>query len=208
MKKLSILIFLLFFIGCKSDSTPEVYSYAKVNKDYKHPTVEIITSKGTIIAELYEDRAPNTVANFIRLTESGYYTDMAFHRVLMGFMAQGGCPNSKPGASGISGTGGPGYTINEEYHSSLRHGPGMLTMARTRRPGSTGSQFCIFFTRATGLDGKYTVFGKVINGMNVVAKLNSIGAVRDPQPPKQKVIFSVRVLSKNNHDYQIIKNFR
>ncbi|MCH2207289.1 MAG: peptidylprolyl isomerase [Lentisphaerales bacterium] len=208
MKLLAILLSVIFLASCQSSQevTADDIIQSSINRTYSHPKVEIITSKGNIIAELYEDKAPNTVANFISLAESGFYTDMKFHRILMGFMAQGGCPNSKAGANGRSGTGGPGYTIAEEYHRSLKHGPGMLTMARKRAPGSTGSQFCIFFTEAPGLDGQYTVFGKVIKGMDVVRKLNEIGAARDPQPPKETVRFTVKVLSKNNHPYSVKKN--
>ncbi|MCM8531685.1 MAG: peptidylprolyl isomerase [Lentisphaeraceae bacterium] len=208
MKIFCLTILSLLIIGCSSSEVTVSKEPAKLNYTYEHPIVEIVTSKGTITAELYEDRAPNTVANFITLAENGFYTDMYFHRILMGFMAQGGCPNSKPGMNGRPGTGGPGHTINEEYHKSLRHGPGMLTMARTRRPGSTGSQFCIFFTQAPGLDGKYTVFGRVTNGMKVVSKLEDAGVARDPQPPKEKIRFSVRVVSKNKHPYRVQKNNR
>jgi peptidyl-prolyl cis-trans isomerase B (cyclophilin B) len=199
----NLLLGLLFFaFACKSTSTqtPEDHKYNE------NPIVEIITSKGTIQAELFEDKVPNTVANFISLTEKGFYKDMTFHRILRGFMAQGGCPNSKPGATGRPGTGGPGYSIDEEYDPSLKHGPGMLTMARSRRPGTTGSQFCIFFTEAPGLDNQYTVFGKVISGMDVVAKLEEVGSSRDPVPPSEKILFSVKVISKNNHDYKVTPN--
>ena len=208
MKFLVTVLFVFFLTSCqtKNDSNSNKALKSSVNRTYSHPKVEIITSKGTIVAELYEDKTPNTVANFINLAETGFYKDMRFHRILMGFMAQGGCPNSKAGATDRAGTGGPGYTIKEEYHSSLKHGPGMLTMARKRTPGTTGSQFCIFFTEAPGLDGKYTVFGKVIQGMDVVKKLNEIGAARDPHPPKENVYFTVRVLSKNNHSYDFITN--
>ena len=168
--------------------------------------VLVTTNLGDFTIQLNEEKAPISSKNFLRYVEEGNYNGTIFHRVIPGFMAQGGCPNSKAGANGRSGTGGPGYTIAEEYHRSLKHGPGMLTMARKRAPGSTGSQFCIFFTEAPGLDGQYTVFGKVIKGMDVVRKLNEIGAARDPQPPKETVRFTIKVLSKNNHPYSVKKN--
>ena len=98
-----------------------------ITRTYKHPVIEITTTHGKILAELYEDKAPNTVANIITLTESGFYDEMYFHRLAMGYLIQGGCPNTKPGATGKPGTGGPGYTINEEFHRSLVHEKGMLT---------------------------------------------------------------------------------
>ena len=112
----------------------------------ENPKIKIATSKGDMVAELFEEHAPNTVANIITLAESGYYTDMGFHRILKGFMAQGGCPNTKPDGEGQPGTGGPGYTIAEEFDPSLRHNErGILSMAKTSAPNSTGGQFFILF---------------------------------------------------------------
>ena len=119
----------------------------------ENPKVRIATSKGDMIVELYEDKVPNTVANIITLAESGFYKDMAFHRILKGFMAQGGCPNTKPGEGGMPGTGGPGYTIAEEFHPELKHSErGILSMAKTAAPNSTGCQFFILFANAAFLD--------------------------------------------------------
>ena len=96
----------------------------------QNPIVKISTSMGDITVELFEDKVPNTVANVIELAEAGFYKGMQFHRIISGFMAQGGCPNTKPGASGRPGTGGPGYTIDNEIVSSLRHNSrGILSMA-------------------------------------------------------------------------------
>lgn len=127
-----------------------------------------ITSQGEFRLELFEDKAPITTGNFIRLAESGYYNDLIFHRVIDGFMIQGGCPNG-------TGTGGPGYTIEDEFHPELKHdGPGMLSMANAG-PNTGGSQFFITLVPTDWLDGRHAVFGKVVEGMDVV---NAIGKVR------------------------------
>ena len=175
-------------------------------KKYTHPVIKISTSKGDILAELYEDRAPNTVANIITLAEKGYYKDMSFHRILRGFMAQGGCPNTKPGANGRPGTGGPGYTFDNEIDKTLRHNArGILSMANAG-PNTNGSQFFICFRPTKMLDGGYTVFGKVIEGFSIIDKLEAAGSSRDPLPPSEKITFDITVLSKNNHPYKVIKN--
>jgi len=172
----------------------------------ENPKVKIATNKGDMIVELYEDKVPNTVANIISLAESGYYSDMAFHRILKGFMAQGGCPNTKPDGSGMPGTGGPGYTIAEEFHPSLRHNErGILSMAKTSMPNSTGSQFFILFKDADFLDDGYSVFGKVIEGLEVIDALESAGQQRDGLPPTEEIRFSIEVVSRNDHDYTVEK---
>ncbi|MCM8525643.1 MAG: peptidylprolyl isomerase, partial [Lentisphaeraceae bacterium] len=135
-----------------------------VTEKYAHPIIEIKTEKGSMKFEIYEDKAPNSTANLITLIESGFYKGQSFHRISDGFLVQGGCPNTKPYGSGRFGTGGPGYTIDEEPHEDLKHAYGMLTMAKKRDKGTTGSQFCIFLDEADYLDGKYTVLGKMIEG--------------------------------------------
>ena len=107
--------------------------------------------------ELFDDVAPNTVANFVKLVESGFYDGLSFHRVIRSFMAQGGCPNTRPGASGIPGTGGPGYTINCEINSR-KHLPGTLSMAHAGK-NTGGSQFFLVHEAQPHLDGVHTVFG-------------------------------------------------
>lgn len=127
-----------------------------------------ITSQGEFRLELFEDKAPVTTGNFIELAASGYYNGLIFHRVIDGFMIQGGCPNG-------TGTGGPGYTIEDEFHPELKHeGPGMLSMANAG-PNTGGSQFFITLVPTDWLDGRHAVFGKVVEGMDVV---NAIGKVR------------------------------
>lgn len=133
----------------------------------KNPLVTIEMENGGVIkAELYPDIAPNTVANFIALAGQGFYDGLIFHRVIPGFVIQGGCPK------GI-GTGGPGYQIKGEFTSngfpnSLQHARGVLSMARSAHPDSAGSQFFIMLDYAPHLDGNYAAFGQVTEGMDIV----------------------------------------
>jgi len=115
------------------------------------------TEAGPIKLEMFDNDAPNTVANFIKLARDGYYDGLTFHRVIDGFMAQGGCPNSREGAKGMPGTGGPGYTIDCEINSR-KHQPGSLSMAHAGR-NTGGSQFFIVHEAQPHLDGVHTVFG-------------------------------------------------
>ena len=133
----------------------------------KNPVVTIEMEDGGVIrAALYPDIAPNTVNNFISLVKKGFYDDLIFHRVINGFMIQGGCPLGQ-------GTGGPGYQIRGEFAANgfdnrLAHDPGVLSMARAMDPDSAGSQFFIMHMKAPHLDGQYAAFGKVTEGMDVV----------------------------------------
>ena len=128
------------------------------------------TEAGKIRLEMFDNDAPNTVANFVKLAKEGFYDGLAFHRVIPGFMAQGGCPNSREGARGMAGTGGPGYTINCEINSR-KHGPGALSMAHAgKNPG--GSQFFIVHEAQPHLDGVHTVFGQT-GDMDVVLALSN-----------------------------------
>lgn len=124
---------------------------------------------GVIKAELYPETAPNTVNNFLSLVNKNFYDGLNFHRVIEGFMIQGGCPQG-------TGTGGPGYSIKGEFNSNdfkndLKHTKGVLSMARTMEPDSAGSQFFIMHKDAPHLDGEYAAFGKVIEGMDVVDRI-------------------------------------
>ena len=130
---------------------------------------------GKIVAELYPEVAPNTVNNFISLVQNGFYNGLIFHRVIPGFMIQGGCPQG-------TGTGGPGYAIKGEFKSNgiqndLKHDRGVLSMARAMHPNSAGSQFFIMVERAPHLDGQYAAFGRVVSGMEVAD--TSVNADRD-----------------------------
>ncbi|MFP5526880.1 peptidylprolyl isomerase [Peptococcus simiae] len=132
-----------------------------------NPIVTIEMDNGDLIKlELYPEIAPNTVANFTHLVQKGYYNGLTFHRIIPGFMVQGGCPNG-------TGTGGPGYTIAGEFTSNgfkndLKHERGVISMARTMAPNSAGSQFFIMHAKAPHLDGDYAAFGKVIEGIEGV----------------------------------------
>ena len=132
-----------------------------------NPIVTIEMENGSIIkAELYPEIAPNSVNNFISLIKKGYYDGIIFHRVIQGFMIQGGCPKG-------TGTGGPGYSIRGEFAANgfkndLKHERGVLSMARTMMPDSAGSQFFIMHENSPHLDGQYAAFGKVTKGMGVV----------------------------------------
>lgn len=134
------------------------------------------TSKGDIVVNLFADKVPNTVNNFVFLAREGFYDDTIFHRVIDNFMVQGGDPTG-------TGTGGPGYRFADEFHPSLRHNkPGILSMANTGRPVSNGSQFFITHVPTPWLDNKHSVFGEVVEGMDVLMSIpaRDPSAVRSP----------------------------
>ena len=144
--------------------------FGKKLKDYDLDNVEdfqyakITTNKGDIWVKLFPDATPNTVANFAHLANSGFYNGLKFHRVIPGFMAQGGCPNSKDGAKGMVGTGGPGWAIKCETNAPKQvHKRGSLSMAHAGK-NTGGSQFFICFTDCPHLDGVHTVFGGIEEG--------------------------------------------
>ncbi|GAB4148792.1 MAG: peptidylprolyl isomerase [Bacteroidia bacterium] len=133
-------------------------------------TAEIHTNKGVMKVSFYENDAPNTVANFIKLAKDGYYDGLKWHRVLPGFVIQGGCPNTREGATGIPGTGGPGYSINCELTGDNQfHDKGVLSMAHRGR-NTGGSQFfiCLSRNQTAHLDRQHTCFGKVTEGLDVL----------------------------------------
>lgn len=164
------------------------------------PRVEITTEHGKIVVELFENEAPNTVANFISLVKKGFYDGLTFHRVLPNFMAQGGCPEG-------TGTGGPGYRIECEcvLPNSRKHFRGSLSMAHAG-PDTGGSQFFLTFVPTIGLDGPpspshHTVFGRVIEGFDQLAKIKR----RDPEaesPGEPEKIISMKVLRDRGHEYK------
>ena len=133
-------------------------------------TVNIETNFGKISFKLLPEIAPETVRNFEKLAKSGFYDGTLFHRVIPGFMIQGGDPNTKGGNKSTWGTGGPGYTINAEFNSRS-HLRGIVSMARAMDPNSAGSQFFIVTADSTFLDKQYTVFGEVLEGMDVADKI-------------------------------------
>jgi peptidyl-prolyl cis-trans isomerase B (cyclophilin B) len=148
---------------------------AKQEKDTKavntNEVAIIKTTKGDMVIEFWPDVAPNTVENFKKLARSGFYDGTAFHRIIKGFMIQGGDPNTKDKTKeDLYGTGGPGYQIKAEFNNR-KHERGVISMARAAHPDSAGSQFFICHGDATFLDGKYTAFGKLIKGYDVLDKI-------------------------------------
>jgi cyclophilin family peptidyl-prolyl cis-trans isomerase len=151
-----------------------------------NPTVTLTTSEGTIRAEIFEDKAPITSANFLKLVRQGFYNGVTFHRVIPGFMIQGGDPSG-------NGTGGPGYMIKDEFHPTLKHtGPGIFSMANAG-PNTGGSQFFITLDKTPWLDGKHAIFGKVVGGQDVVDKIAGLPRDRNDRPKTPVVIKTATV---------------
>lgn len=152
------------------------------------------TSLGTMVLEFYPDVAPNHVANFKKLARQGFYDGTCFHRVIKGFMIQGGDPNTKDDSKKASwGQGGPGYTINAEFNSK-HHARGILSMARTPDPNSAGSQFFICHADCGQLDGQYTVFGNLIKGFDVLDKIAETPTEGPDRPVKRVNIESIKIV--------------
>lgn len=206
------LIFVIFASGCgnivqkKGDTTAEVAPSKDVKtqkkattekgaKD-KNPMVTIVMEDGSNIKiELYPDIAPNTVRNFVSLVKNGFYNGLIFHRVMQGFMIQGGDPKG-------TGSGGPGYAINGEFsennfNNTLKHGRGVISMARSNDANSAGSQFFIVVANSANnsasLDGKYASFGKVTQGMETVDKIVSVETDSNDKPKKDQKMKKVTV---------------
>lgn len=157
----------------------------------KNPIVTFETTAGTITAELYPEIAPNTVNNFISLINKGFYDGLIFHRVIKGFMIQGGDPD------GV-GTGGPGYSIKGEFaingvENNLKHTAGVLSMARSMMPDSAGSQFFIMHKDVPHLDGQYAAFGKVTDGMDTVNAIAETETDYSDAPLEPQMIIKVTV---------------
>ena len=155
-------------------------------------TAIIETNLGTIVFKLLPDLAPETVRNFEKLARDGFYNSTLFHRVIPGFMIQGGDPNTKSGNKNTWGTGGPGHTIKAEF-SSRSHHRGIVSMARSQDPNSAGSQFFIVTTDSTFLDRQYTVFGEVIEGMDVADKIVNLQRDRNDCPLEEAKMLHVKV---------------
>ena len=159
-----------------------------------NPIVTITLENGQIMTgELYPEKAPNTVNNFIALANSGYYDGLTFHRVIPGFMIQGGCPDG-------TGMGGPGYQIRGEFsgngfaQNDLKHTLGVLSMARTMAPNSAGSQFFIMVDAAPHLDGQYAAFGKITENAEAAVAVSRVPrSMMNDKPKAPQVIQSIRV---------------
>ena len=158
----------------------------------KNPIVTIEMENGKqIVIELYPHIAPNTVKNFVNLIESGYYNGVGFHRVISGFMLQGGCPDG-------NGMGGPGYSIKGEFNSNgftnnLKHERGVISMARTNMPNSAGSQFFIMHKNSPHLDGQYAGFGRVTEGLDVVDEIAAVRTDMRDKPKSPQIMKNVTV---------------
>ncbi len=184
-----VLMMSLVFVGCNAD----VDNVDKGEETMKNPVITIEMENGkTIKAELYPEKAPNTVNNFISLASSGFYDGLIFHRVIYGFMIQGGDP------AGI-GTGGPGYCIKGEFalngftQNDLKHERGVLSMARAASMDSAGSQFFIMQKNASHLDGQYAAFGKVTEGIEVVDEIASVSTDWNDKPKIPQTMKKVTV---------------
>lgn len=158
----------------------------------QNPIVTITMANGDVMkAELYPEIAPNTVNNFLSLAGKGYYNGLTFHRVIPGFMIQGGCPDG-------NGMGGPGYSIKGEFSQNgfanpLKHTEGVLSMARSMNPNSAGSQFFIMHQNSPHLDGQYAAFGKLVEGFDVVDRIAQVGTDWSDRPMVPQIIESMTV---------------
>lgn len=193
---------LTLLVACGDKSTGKFVKVPNEPENLPIATIEV-EGMGTMKLELYPHKAPNTVNNFISLANSGYYDGIIFHRIIKDFMAQGGDPLG-------NGTGGPGYEIAGEFSENgfeandIKHEKGVISMARTEIPDSAGSQFFIMTSNVPSLDGKYAAFGRVIEGMDIVDKLNKVETIdpmnRNDKPVEDVKIKSIRVDTKGT-DY-------
>lgn len=207
---LSTLIFMVLVGGCsnvepekvestapvaeKVEPTAEIKTNIKTEKgaNDKNPMVTIEMEDGSVIKlELYPEIAPNSVRNFVSLVQKGYYNGLIFHRVIPGFMIQGGDPEG-------TGTGGPGYAIagefsNNSFDNALKHERGVISMARSGEPNSAGSQFFIMVNSSSQLDGDYAAFGKVTEGMEIADKIVSVETNQSDKPMKEQKMKKVTV---------------
>lgn len=160
------------------------------------PSAIIHTNHGDMTVEFWPEAAPRTVENFLKLSREKFYDGTAFHRIIKGFMIQGGCPNSKIGARGMPGTGGPGYQVKAEFNNRP-HVKGVLSMARSSDPDSAGSQFFICHGDASFLNNKYTAFGKLVAGEEVLNKIANVRCVgMEGSTPTERVeITSVEIVA-------------
>jgi cyclophilin family peptidyl-prolyl cis-trans isomerase len=151
-----------------------------------NPIVTLDTTLGQIRLEIFADKAPKTAKNFLDLTGKGFYNGLTFHRIIPGFMIQGGCPKG-------DGTGGPGYEIPDEFHPSLKHSSAGIVSMANAGPNTGGSQFFITLAPTTWLDGKHAVFGKVVGGQDVVDKIAAVPKDRSDRPTTAVTIRSAKL---------------
>lgn len=203
---ITILMGSLLLIGCgnaksgtvktnEAEPKSESSNIDSTKENKNLPVANIsVEGYGNMEVELYPEIAPNTVNNFISLANKGFYNNLKFHRIIKGFMIQGGDPKG-------NGTGGPGYSIEGEFTSngfanSLKHTKGVISMARTQDPNSAGSQFFIMSGDASNLDGEYAAFGKVISGLEVLDKIQNVETNSSDAPKKDVIITSITVDTK------------
>lgn len=200
MKKWSIVLVFAFVAILAACGTSETTKEQVSNADYaekvkENPIVTItMANDEKVVIELYPKVAPNTVANFVSLAKEGKYDGLIFHRVIPGFMIQGGDPSG-------DGTGGPGYTIdgefsNNDFTNDLKHERGVISMARSGDPNSAGSQFFIMVKASANLDGDYAAFGKVTKGMDVVDTIVNAPRDKADKPNSDQVMKKVEVDTK------------
>ena len=192
--KYFVLLFMVVFaVSAYAEVKDKKFTKEEIQKMAKTKAV-IETKFGTIELKFFPDVAPNHVNNFIELAEKGFYDGTTFHRVIPGFMIQGGDPNSKNPDKSRHGMGGPGYTVKAEF-SQKPHKRGTLSMARSSHPDSAGSQFFICVADASFLDGQYTVFGEVVSGMEVADKI--VSQPRDRRDnPNERIEMKVKVIEE------------
>ncbi|MEM7205560.1 MAG: peptidylprolyl isomerase [Planctomycetota bacterium] len=158
---------------------PEQTGIDLAKLDMAKTKVMLITNYGTMTLSFLPDKAPGHVENFVKLSKQGFYDGTRFHRIIRGFMIQGGCPNTKEGATGTPGTGDPGYKIDAEFND-IRHVRGIVSMARSNDPNSAGCQFFVCHGTASSLNGSYTAFGKVDEGLEVLDKIANVAVTGSP----------------------------
>ena len=187
--------------GCSSEAIQKV----EVQPMESHPIVTMnIKDYGTVTLELYPEKAPNTVNNFVTLANSGFYDGLTFHRIIEGFMIQGGDPE------GI-GTGGPGYTIPGEFASNgytendLQHNKGVISMARSQDPDSAGSQFFIMSADSPHLDGDYAAFGEVTSGIEIIEQIEKVETGTMDKPVDPIVIENITVDTNGEKVPEVVK---
>ena len=215
MKKITISILListiLILTGCSNENNLNINfkidgNETSLNYDKENPLVAIqIKNYGAIVIELYPDVAPNTVNNFISLTKSGFYDNNTFHRLELGFVLQGGDPVG-------NGTGGPGYHIQGEFSKNnfkndLKHTRGVVSMGRSTLPNSAGSQFFVVLADRPDLDGNYAAFGKIIDGMETIEKIEKKEEVANKKTGKLKknLIITKALVDLKGKEYQDVE---
>jgi peptidyl-prolyl cis-trans isomerase B (cyclophilin B) len=195
---LSLLSFFLACCGVRAaDATTNTPAAATPAPDTNDVAV-IKTTEGDMVIAFWTDAAPKTIANFKKLAKSGFYDGTCFHRVIKGFMIQGGDPLTKdPSAEDRWGTGGPGYNIDAEFNDHS-HARGVISMARSQDPNSAGSQFFICHGNPTFLDHQYTTFGKLIKGDDVLEKIGATPTHPQDRPDKRMGIISITIVPANS----------